>query len=97
MHDPSFSYEQTYEGISTTRSALVSAFCPKYPEGDTQGSSRIHLNVERWRVPETWFGPVMAGVDAAGIGELVENVLKSFKEEERRRLVKVCPPDAQAN
>jgi hypothetical protein len=88
-YDPTFTYEDTYSAIAVKRSALMSAFRPKYEEGDVQSAHRIHLNVERWRVPEAWFGPPAAGVDAAGLGELIEIVLKTFSQEERTRLVKV--------
>lgn len=69
----------------------MNAFRPKYEEGDSRGSNRMHLNVERWRVPEAWWQPGIAGVDSAGLGELIESVLKRFKEDERQRLVKVSP------
>lgn len=91
-HDSSFTYDDTYEGQTERQGALMSAFRPKYAEGNNEGASRIHLNVERWRVPETWFRPGMAGVDVAGLGELLENVLKSFSVDERQRLVNVSLP-----
>lgn len=53
------------------------------------GATRIHLSTERWRVCETWFAPSMAGVDCAGLGETLQNVLDSFTIPERVRLVKV--------
>ena len=53
------------------------------------GRTRIHLNVERWRVPETWFSPSMAGVDSAGLGEVLQTTLARFTEAEKGRLVKV--------
>lgn len=55
------------------------------------GRTRIHLNVERWRVCETWFSPSMAGVDSAGLGEVLQNVLARFSDREKGRLVKVSP------
>jgi hypothetical protein len=54
-----------------------------------QGLCRIHLNTERWRVCETWFSPAMAGVDSAGLGEVIQNVLARFPDSEKERLVKV--------
>jgi len=50
---------------------------------------RIHLNTERWRVCEAWFSPGMAGVDAAGLGEVMQNILARFSDSEKGRLVKV--------
>jgi hypothetical protein len=54
------------------------------------GASRIHLNVERWRVCEAWFWPGMAGVDSAGLGEVMQNVLARFSDHEKGRLAGVC-------
>jgi hypothetical protein len=53
------------------------------------GRARIHLSLERWRVCETWFAPSMAGVDSAGLGEVLQNVLASFSLFDRERLVQV--------
>ena len=53
------------------------------------GKTRIHLNTEQWRVCETWFSPNMAGVDSAGIGEVVQNILAAFSTAERARLAQV--------
>jgi actin-related protein 5 len=63
------------------------------------GSMRIHLNTERWRVCETWFSPGMAGVDTAGLGEVIQNILARFSESAKSRLVKVrvsCLPRLDA-
>lgn len=53
------------------------------------GNTRIHLTTERWRVCEAWFAPSIAGVDSAGLGEVIQNILSRFGEEEKGRLVKV--------
>jgi hypothetical protein len=53
------------------------------------GRARIHLSIERWRVCETWFAPSMAGVDSAGLGEVLQNVLASFSVADRGLLVQV--------
>jgi actin-related protein 5 len=104
-YDPTFTPQHTHASIATKRSALLSAFRPTYEEGDvegvfclpivphpltlTAGNARIHLSTERWRVCETYFAPSMAGVDSAGLGEVIQNVLARFTEEEKGRLVKV--------
>ncbi|KAJ3482992.1 hypothetical protein NLI96_g6604 [Meripilus lineatus] len=88
MHDPNFTDEHTHASLSSQRSALMAAFRPEYEEGDVEGKTRIHLNVERWRVCEAWFSPAMAGVDCAGLGEVLQNVLARFSESEKARLVK---------
>jgi hypothetical protein len=89
QHDPSFTPVHTLSAIIAQRSALLNAFRPLAEEGDIAGLHRLHLNVERWRVPEVWFGPSMAGVDCAGLGEVIEGVLKMFGAAERDRLVRV--------
>ena len=38
---------------------------------------------------EAWFSPGMAGVDAAGLGEVMQNILARFSDSEKGRLVKV--------
>ena len=53
------------------------------------GRARIHMSIERWRVCETWFAPSMAGVDSAGLGEVLQTVLASFSLADRGRLVQV--------
>lgn len=60
------------------------------PKADSPiGKARIHLNVERWRVCEAWFSPTMAGVDSAGLGEVLQNILSRFSDAEKGKLVKV--------
>ncbi len=49
------------------------------------GNTRIHLNTERWRVCEAYFSPGMAGVDSAGLGEVIQNLIPSFIESRSRR------------
>lgn len=88
MHDPTFTAQHTHASITSQRSALISAFRPQYEEGNIEGSARIHLNTERWRVCETFFSPGMAGVDCAGLGEVLQNILARFSETEKARLVK---------
>ncbi|KAJ2926874.1 hypothetical protein H1R20_g10203, partial [Candolleomyces eurysporus] len=86
-HDPSFTLLHTHASITSQKSALVSAFRPAYEEGDVQGHTRIHLNTERYRVTEAYFSPSMAGVDTAGLGEVIQNILARFSEAEKGRLV----------
>ncbi|KAG9310323.1 hypothetical protein JVU11DRAFT_9447 [Chiua virens] len=88
QYDPTFTTQHTHASLTSQRSALLSVFRPQYEEGDIAGHSRIHLNTERWRVCETFFSPGMAGVDSAGVGEVLQSVLARFSEAEKRRLVK---------
>jgi actin-related protein 5 len=88
-YDPTFSIEETYAAKSTARSKLLESFRPAYAEDDNRGHARIHLNVERWRVCETWFEPGIAGLDSAGLGEIVQFVLSRFSVEQRLRMAEV--------
>lgn len=54
-----------------------------------QKSHQLHLNIERYRVPEVLFQPSIAGSDRAGLVEMVNHVLKSFNGEEKGRLLGV--------
>ena len=64
----------------------------KYDPDDPRQTHQLHLNVERIRVPETWFQPGMFGVDSAGVGELAGWILNGFDDEERRRMMQVRLP-----
>ncbi|KAK7468428.1 Actin-related protein 5 [Stygiomarasmius scandens] len=86
-HDPEFTLEHTHASLSSQRSAILEAFKPMYEDGNIEGHSRIHLNTERYRVCETWFSPGLAGVDSAGLGEVIQNILARFSEQEKGRLV----------
>ncbi|KAI0048851.1 actin-like ATPase domain-containing protein [Auriscalpium vulgare] len=86
-HDPTFSAEQTHAALTSQRSALISSYRPQYEDGDVEGLARVHLSTERWRVSEAWFSPTMAGVDSAGLGEVIQNVLSTFNMADRGRLV----------
>ncbi|KAJ9095021.1 hypothetical protein QFC21_005814 [Naganishia friedmannii] len=48
---------------------------------------RLHLNVEKIRIPEVWFQPSIAGVDCAGIAELAGYMLNSFAEEDKKKMM----------
>lgn len=92
-HDPTFDEEQTLDARSRRQTALINAFLrgkqQKFDPEDLSQAYQLHLNVERIRVPETWFQPQMAGVDSAGIAEIAGWLLNGFKEEERRVMMKV--------
>ncbi|KAF7340217.1 hypothetical protein MVEN_01940300 [Mycena venus] len=88
LHDPSFTAQHTHASLTSKRSELITTLRPTYDESNAEGLCRIHLNTERWRVCETWFSPAMAGVDSAGLGEVIQNVLARFPDPEKERLVK---------
>ncbi|KAK8845440.1 hypothetical protein IAR55_006153 [Kwoniella newhampshirensis] len=92
QYDPAFTEEQTMLGRAEAKNKLINAFVRggsdgKFDPEDVEQSHQLHLNVERVRVPETWFQPSMFGVDSAGVGEIAGWVLNGFEEEERKRLM----------
>ncbi|WVQ93832.1 hypothetical protein IAU59_000910 [Kwoniella sp. CBS 9459] len=94
QYDPTFTEEMTLTGRAEAKNKLINAFVrggippsQKYDPDDLQLHHQLHLNVERIRVPETWFQPSMWGIDSAGLGEVSGWVLNGFEEEERRRLM----------
>ncbi|KAG8880507.1 Nuclear actin-protein involved in chromatin remodeling [Tulasnella sp. 331] len=90
-HDQTFSTSNTYASLSTRKPPLLRAFCPAYDSeasDDMASKHQMTLNVERWKTPEAWFCPSMAGVDCAGLGEILANTLASFTEQERVKMVK---------
>ncbi|GAA6043983.1 hypothetical protein JCM8097_003422 [Rhodosporidiobolus ruineniae] len=96
-HDPSFTLDDTAERQNLRKHQLLNAFLlgmgpddplDAYPDPEREPAhaSRLHVNVERVRVPEVLWQPQMGGLDQAGLAEVVEGVLKGFNESERRRL-----------
>lgn len=59
------------------------------------GLNRIHLNTEKWRVCEAWFSPAIAGVDAAGLSEVIHTVLSGFDYQQKARLAQVSKAISQ--
>ena len=78
-HDTTFSYEHTLDAQQDWSKSLLHAFRhgprPFDPASPAE-SHRLHLNVERIRVPEVLFQPTaVAGVDQAGIVEIAGDIL----------------------
>lgn len=93
-YDPSFTEDDTLEGKVRAKNALLNAFVRggtegRYDPDDAKQSYQIHLNVERIRVPETWFQPSLFGIDSAGIGEVAGWLLNGFEDDVRARLMQV--------
>ncbi|BGP01976.1 Actin-related protein 5 [Rhodotorula toruloides] len=94
-HDPNFTLDDTAQRQAMRKSQLINAFVhglapddplDTYDPENVEHTSQLHVNVERVRVPEVIWQPHMAGLDQAGLTEVVEHVLKGFSESERRRL-----------
>jgi actin-related protein 5 len=82
------------EGRLEAKNALITAFVrggssEKYDPLNLDQGCQLHLNVERIRVPETWFQPSMFGLDSAGLGEVAGWVLNGFEEEQRKKMMQV--------
>ncbi len=78
-YDKDFTYEHTLEAQKDWTKSLLHAFRygPRpFDPGSPAQTHRIHLNVERIRVPEVLFQPsAIAGVDQAGIVEIAGDIL----------------------
>jgi actin-related protein 5 len=79
QYDKDFTYENTVEAQKDWTKSLLHAFRygPRpFDEGSPAETHRIHLNVERIRVPEVVFQPsAIAGVDQAGLVEIAGDIL----------------------
>jgi actin-related protein 5 len=94
QYDPSFTEDDTLSGRAHAKNALINAFMhggnkERFNPDDLKQAYQLHLNVERIRVPETWFQPSMFGQDSAGLGEIAGWVLGGFEEEQRKRMMQV--------
>lgn len=94
-HDPKFTLDDTAERQAMRKHQLLNAFIrglapddplDTYDPESAEHNSQLHMNVERARVPEVIWQPHMAGLDQAGLAEIVEHVLRGFGETERQRL-----------
>jgi actin-related protein 5 len=77
-HDPGFTERETFDAQNDWTKSLIHAFLrgarPSDPESQKE-AHQIHLNVERIRVPEVIFQPGIAGVDQAGLVEILEGIV----------------------
>ena len=77
-YDPDFTEQSTIDAQKDWTKSLLHAFTrgpwPSDPESARE-NNQFHLNVERIRVPEVLFQPSLAGVDQAGIVEIVEDIV----------------------
>ncbi|AEO66930.1 931372c0-f32a-4f2f-8f07-e9b7afdc2dd6 [Thermothielavioides terrestris] len=78
-YDKDFTYEQTLDAQKDWSKSLLHAFRygprPFDPSSPAE-THRLHLNVERIRVPEVLFQPAaIAGVDQAGVVEIAGDIL----------------------
>lgn len=96
-YDPTFTIDHTSERRALRKHQLLNAFVRgispddplnTYDPQSQEHNSQLHLNVERIRVPEIVWQPHMGGIDQAGLGEIIEHVLKQFDSTDRDRLIK---------
>ncbi|KAK4909913.1 Actin-related protein 5, partial [Elasticomyces elasticus] len=89
-YDPNFTENDTLKAQSDWKRSLMHAYLYGVQEGEPEQNSRekhqLHLNVERIRVPEVIFQPGIAGVDQAGIIEIIEGiVMNRFTDSSQQR------------
>lgn len=76
--DPEFTEKETFDAQNDWTKSLIHAFLRGARPFDAESQKeahQIHLNVERIRVPEVIFQPDIAGVDQAGLAEIIEGVV----------------------
>lgn len=98
QYDPDFDVNDTAARQAIKKQMLLNAFVrgmspddplDSYDPNNPEHAAQLHLNVERIRVPEVTYQPSLAGVDSAGLLEVIELILKSFTPAERDRLTSV--------
>lgn len=91
--DPTFAQSDTKSGRAVKQDATIFSFirggAPDYNPESHEHAYQLHLNVERIRVPETWFQPSMVGLDSAGLGEVAGWIVNGYGDAERRRIMDV--------
>ncbi|KAK5718724.1 Nuclear actin-protein involved in chromatin remodeling [Elasticomyces elasticus] len=76
--DPDFTEQSTQEAMRDWTRSLEHGFRHGpyvFDSESARESAQLHLNVERIRVPEVLFQPSIAGVDQAGLTELIETLI----------------------
>lgn len=90
-YDEAFTSDHTYAALQAQKTLLTTTFLrgfePQWDPNDVAQYHQVHLNVERIRVPEVAWQPIIAGVDQAGVNELAGHVLRSFDVPVRHRMV----------
>lgn len=56
---------------------------------DPAQAAQMHVNIERIRVPEALHQPQIAGIDQAGLIEVIGHVLRHFSLAEQERMLAV--------
>ncbi len=81
-YDSSF-YAVLAKELAESRTILDKLADPVNDHSDAAATSaQLHLNVERWRVPEALFQPsVLLGHDTAGLPDAIDQVLDGFPSE----------------
>lgn len=89
QYDDNFSEKDTIEAQNDWTKSLMHAFlrgCRPHDSESQREFNQVHLNVERIRVPEVIFQPSIAGVDQAGIVEIIEGIAMSrFSDPSQQR------------
>ncbi|WFD05516.1 Nuclear actin-protein involved in chromatin remodeling [Malassezia vespertilionis] len=90
--DPTFTADDTYAAMLAKKTRLtntfIRGFAPPWDPEDVAQYHQVHLNVERIRVPEISWQPLIAGVDQAGVAELSRHVLHGVDAPLRARMAR---------
>lgn len=93
QYDSEFLPEHSYESMSSPTNTLMHILArgmyPPYDPTDMEQSYQLHVNVERARVPEVLFQPSIIGLDQAGLVETVNDIVRTFDNSQREKLMQV--------
>ena len=92
-YDASFNESKTMAAQNDWTKSLMHAFLrgPRAFDSESQQEThQLHLNVERIRVPEIVFQPAIAGLDQAGIADIIADILNhgTVSSQDRRDMLK---------
>jgi actin-related protein 5 len=93
QYDPDFLPEHSYESMSSPTNTLMHLLSrgiyPPYDPNDMGQTYQLHVNVERVRVPEVLFEPSIIGLDQAGLVETINDIVRTFENNQREKITKV--------
>lgn len=86
-YDESF-FAVLAQELSASRTILDRLREPEVPAQDDESARhQLHMNVERWRVPESLFQPqALLGLDSAGLPEAINHLLSALPPSQQFRL-----------
>ena len=89
QHDPDFNAEENLEWAERKNEVYYRMHYGPNGYHDPHDPAQHYLNVERVRVPEILFQPLMVGMEEAGLAEMIHSLLRQLDANQQKKLVKV--------